>query len=229
MQWAAGLADALHGEGLVQITKTVCGPIDQLAVIRYAYPKQWATTCVRFNQGALDYIKASDSIKTVVLSSSWIQYTETPESFLIGDKVEKPLVETLRKQFVETVSALRTAGKRVFVLAPPPRAGIGINLGDCLERERRAQGLIAILPGPSGCAFNYSDYQATSMRVIEFLRQVERDGIDVVWPESVTCDGGTCAARIGNTLLYRDDGHITYEGSVLLARMLHIADKLESR
>jgi SGNH domain (fused to AT3 domains) len=41
------------------------------------------------------------------------------------------------------------------------------------------------------------------------------------------CDNETCAAQIGKNLLYRDDAHLTYEGSVLVSRMLHIADKLK--
>jgi len=226
MHWAAGLADVLHGDGLIQVTRSVCGPIAGLAIVNSTYSRQWAATCIQFNKSALQYITTSDSIKTVVLSSVWTQYMEAT-SFLVGETVERTNVETLRMRLLETISALRIAGKHVILIAPPPRPGSHINVGECLER--RAQGLVVFLSGRSDCAFTYGSYYAASHDTIDFLNKIERlDGIDIIWPESITCDNQICAAQIGKTLLYRDEGHLTYEGSVLLARMLHMADKLEN-
>ena len=60
MHWAAGLADALHGEGLIQITKSMCGPIEQLAVITGNGSRELAATCIQFNKSALHYIVTTE-------------------------------------------------------------------------------------------------------------------------------------------------------------------------
>jgi hypothetical protein len=225
MQWGAGVADALGGKGLIQITKSMCGPVDELAVIRYEYSRRWAAGCIRFNEAALRYIVTSDSIKTVVLSSAFQQYTINAKSYLVGDQVERPNPETLRTRLLETISKLRLAGKRVVVIAPPARLGRNFQIGrklptvasDCAEQERARLSITALFFGQKECG------------VINLLQDIERrDNVDVVWPERVTCDGGNCVARIGNTMLYREDGHLTDEGSVVLARKLNLADKLKS-
>ena len=129
IQWAAGLADALHGKGLIQITKSACGPIDQLAPLWGDASRQWASACTAFNKTALQYIRDTDSIKVVVLSSTFAQYFKPlAHSFLVGDKVEKAQTQTLRTHFLKTLSALRQAGKYVIIIAPLPRPGNDMNV-----------------------------------------------------------------------------------------------------
>jgi peptidoglycan/LPS O-acetylase OafA/YrhL len=235
--WAPGLADALHGEGLVLISSTMCGPIDQLARIDNGpstqLSKKWGEACIQFNREALRYIVTTKSIETVVLGSAFDYYMGTgyfsASSYLLGDKVERPDRKTLLRQFLSTLYALRTAGKKVIVIAPVPRTIGDINMGECLQR--RAQTIfvtIFVLSGlRSDCSFTYDNYRMAQRPVIEFLRTVERlNHINVVWPESVTCDDQTCAAEIGGIPIYRDAWHITSDASILLTRMLHIAEKL---
>jgi peptidoglycan/LPS O-acetylase OafA/YrhL len=223
MQWFPGLADALHGEGLILIAMSGCGPIEQLAVIAGQVSREGAATCIQYNNRALNYIVTTDSIKTVVLSSAFHYYWNP---ILVGDKVEKPDTKTLRRQFVATLTALRTARKNVILIAPLPRTTNHINIGYCLERK--AQGAFVFPMLRSDCSFSYDSYQAAQGPVIEFLRKLERlDHINIVWPESVTCHNEICAAQIDGTPLYRDGGHITFDASILLARKLHIADKLD--
>jgi peptidoglycan/LPS O-acetylase OafA/YrhL len=227
MHWAAGLADALHGKGLIQITKSMCAPVEQLAV---TFPggqitREWAETCIQFNKSALHYIVTTDSIKTVVLSAAWGVYMN-PSNFVIGDRVAKPDTRTLERQFLATLSALRTTQKNVIVIAPLPHPANNINIGECLERK--AQGVFVYPLLRTDCSFSYDDYQAAWSSEIKFLRKIaELDDINIVRPESVTCDNKICAAQIEGTPLYRDTGHITYDASLLLTRMLRIADMLE--
>jgi peptidoglycan/LPS O-acetylase OafA/YrhL len=227
MQWAPGLADALHGEGLIQITKASCGPIEQLAPITSGYRRS-AAACIQFNKSALHFIAASDSIKTIVLSSRFISYFGANTNLLIGDNIEtreiKTSTEMIRRQFLATLSTLGAAHKTVIVIAPPP--GNNFDIGECLERK--AQGLFVFPILGSDCSFSYDSYQAAAGSAIEFLRDLERlDHINVIWPESVTCNRKTCAAQIDETPLYRSGFHITYDASILLTRMLHIAEKLD--
>jgi hypothetical protein len=223
MQWAAGLADALHGEGLIQITKGGCGPFEQLAAIWDT--RITAATCIQFNTSALQYIVKTDSIKAVVLGSFLDLYVGG-RNFLVGDKVEKPDIKTLRTHFLETLSALGAAQKNVILIAPAPRTIGYVNIGACLERKAQRIFFFPILR--NDCSFAYDNYRTAQRPVIEFLQTLERlSHVNVIWPESVTCNHETCAAQIGETPLYHDNGHITYDASVLLTRMLHIADKLD--
>ena len=232
MMWAAGLADALHGAGLIQITKSRCGPIDQLAVIENGtsqFTKKWGQNCIEFTRKALRYIVTTKSIETVVLSSPFDYYlgmgAYLGASYLLGDKVERPDRKTLLRQFLSTLYTLRTAGKKVIVIASVPRTIGYINIGECLQR--RAEGIFVLSGLPNDCSFTYDRYRTAQRPIIEFLRTVERlNHINVIWPESVMCHDQTCAAQIDGTPIYRDTGHITYGASVLLTRMLHIGDKL---
>jgi hypothetical protein len=162
------------------------------------------------------------------MSSAFVQYLSN-HKLLVGDSVETPDkktdIETLQNQFLATLDSLRIAHKNVIVIAPPP--GNGINIRECLERKAHGQFVVPMLQ--SDCSFSYHSYQAWWGRVIEFLRNLERlEHINVVWPESVTCNHENCAAQIDGTPIYLDGSHITYDASILLTRMLHIADKLDS-
>jgi hypothetical protein len=182
-----------------------------------------SATCIRFNESALHHVVMMDTIKTVILSSTFGQLYAS--NFLVGDKVEKPDAKTLRTKFLATLSALRTAQKKVIVIAPLPSPN-NINIGECLERK--AQGIFVFPVLRNDCSFSYEDYQAAWPRTIKLLRTMETlDHINVVWPESVTCDNQICAAQIDGTPIYRDTGHITYDASILLTRMLHVGDKLD--
>jgi len=146
-------------------------------------------------------------------------------SYLLGDKVERLDRKTLLRQFLSTLYTLRTAGKKVIVIASVPRTIGYINIGECLQR--RAEGIFVLSGLPNDCSFTYDRYRMAQRPIIEFLRTVERlNHINVIWPESVMCHDQTCAAQIDGTPIYRDTGHITYGASVLLTRMLHIGDKL---
>jgi hypothetical protein len=238
MQWAVGLADVLHGEGLIQITKTICGPVKQLAIFGQSSQKwaatfgqssesleKWAATCIGFNESALRYILTMDSIKTVVLSSQFIYYLNPGGLALVGDKVENQSMELVQRQLTETVSALRAAQKKVIIIAPVPNSA-RVNIGECLQRHM--QGIFVFPVLGSDCSFSYKDYQADYISVIRLLRKMEAfEHVNVVWPGSVTCDSQTCAAQIGGIPIFRDAGHITHDASILLTRMLTHANKLD--
>jgi peptidoglycan/LPS O-acetylase OafA/YrhL len=222
MHWGAGLADAVGGQGLVQLTKNSCGPIQGLSIlIGNSYPKEWGRQCIGFNDSAIQYLLSAATIKTVFLAADFNDYL-APTNYLIGDSVEEPNFDRYRAEFLKTISMLRNAVKQVIVLAPPPRLNEQFNLGECLERK--ARGLVVLLLGRTDCSFDYESYRARFGRIIEFLQETERV-TPVVWPETVLCSNHeVCITEMDDTLIYRDSKHLTYVGSVLLARKLHIAD-----
>ena len=60
---------SLINDGLVQITKSVCGPIIGLAPITAKFDEIWAKSCLQFNDNTLHYIKNNPTITHVVLSA----------------------------------------------------------------------------------------------------------------------------------------------------------------
>jgi hypothetical protein len=231
MQWAAGLAAELRGADLIQMTKSVCGPLRGLAIVDENHPRHWAETCIRFNESVFKYISDRPSIKTVVLSSLFSQYTDLVGQFtglgerslfLAGDRLVTASTGIATQNLLETIFALRQLGKRVIVIAPPP--SLGFNIGECLER--RANGVF--VRGQSNCNFSYLEYETASKNVIGFLKLVhEKTNVEIIWPENAICDGEVCVTRIGKTILYRDEGHLSYDGSILVARLLNITERLK--
>ncbi|MBK7137378.1 MAG: acyltransferase [Rhodocyclales bacterium] len=64
--------------GVVQATKTVCGPLVGMAAFDTGdYPRSAAQNCLRFNTSVLDYLSKTPSIEVVVLSSPFAQYLDS--------------------------------------------------------------------------------------------------------------------------------------------------------
>jgi peptidoglycan/LPS O-acetylase OafA/YrhL len=225
MQWGAGLAAELHGVDLIQMTESMCGPIRGLAIVDDGHhSKNWAEMCIRFNESVFNYISDNPSIKTVVLSSAFSQYTNrNGQSFLVGDRLEAVSVEVANEKFLDTILALRQLGKRVIVIAPAP--SLGFNIGACIER--RANGLFVFGSGRNDCNFSYLEYATTSKNVIGFLKLIyEKSNIEIIWPEKVICGEELCKTQIGETKLYFDGSHLSYGGSVLVAKALNLGKRL---
>ena len=145
---------ASTSDGLIQATRSVCGPFLDLAPMSgVQYRRPWAEQCIRFNQSVIDYLSANQTVKIVVLSSSLAQYVPGGEAIpwraLVktadGFNEIEPNLESLRTSVVRTeVDALHQIGKRVVLIAPPPSADFDI--GRCLGRKkfRQANNLAAI-------------------------------------------------------------------------------------
>jgi SGNH domain (fused to AT3 domains) len=224
MHWAAGLASILGGKGVVQMTKSDCGPLLGVSYINQSHQKPWAQSCIRFNDSALKFVSDTPTIDTVVLASVFNQYVDGENrQQLVGNSLQPVSVEISAERFLETISALRKLGKRVIVLAPPP--SVTFDIGACLERK--SAGLPVFVGGRIDCNFGYSDYLAAKRNVIELLKIVEgRTDTEIVWPEKLTCNaearGGVCVTQVDRIPLYRDSGHLTSDGSILLAQMLRL-------
>ena len=67
------------------------------------------------------------------------------------------------------------------------------------------------------CNFKLSDVYEKYPKVIEFLKMIERE-FKVVWLSDAICRDGICRPAMGDTFIYRDTGHLSYEGSILLGK-----------
>lgn len=203
---------------LAQATKSVCGPFHGIAPKHSDYLRgtQFIQDCFDFNQSVIDYVRDHPSLEVVVLSSLLNQYFFLDVQDADGNEVVlKP--EDLALEIESTVELIRAAGPKAVLFAPTPSEGAGFNphsgfdIGLCLERGM--SGLI-VAGKDSNCAIDESVYraqEALSLSVLDLLEQ--RGNVPVLRFDNFLCAQGECAAREDDVLIYRDKGHLSYEGS----------------
>lgn len=216
MALADGLAASMPG-GVEQATRTVCGPIKDLAPTNWARPFSWAKSCIEFNDLVIAHLKAHPEITTVVLASSLEQYVPGAEdlgwSFLkrseSGWGEQGQDLQLLTTALEDTVKTLRAAGKRVVLFAPPPSDNT--DGARCLEREASAK---LMLGAPPSCAVDRARYERVRQPVLRFLQQLEADGIvPVTHLDGALCVTQSCRRVIDGVSLYRDAVHLSRPGS----------------
>lgn len=235
MHLVPGLA-AVTDRGIIQATRSNCGPILGLAPLSNVfYMRPWAEACMEFNQSVLDYLRLTPSIRVVVLSSPFHQYLRGDDKrnhwrtlgVLDGRLVEREAsVDVALDGLRATIQSLHTLGKKVVLVAPPPAAGF--NIGACAERK--AQGKLVIGSPLDDCSVPVSAFRAFHARTLELIHRLEGEpGLQIVSFEPVLCDKLRCSSRMDDTYLYVDSGHLTHEGSAVLARKLDLGRVLAAR
>lgn len=226
MHWVPGLAATADG-GIVQATRGNCGPILDLAPLSDVfYLRPWAEACMDFNRSVMEYLVQTPGIRVVVLSSPFHQYLRGDDrrnhwrtlGRVDGQLVEREAsVEVAAEALRSTVRRLRALGRQVVLIAPPPSAGF--NIGACTERK--VQGKLVLGAPLSDCRIPLAEFHAFHARTLDLIRRLEgEEGLSIVSLEPLLCDGEHCVSQLEGTFLYVDSGHLTHEGSVLLARKL---------
>ena len=223
MALAPGLA-ASSPQGIIQATRSVCGPLLGLTPLNRAHNRRWSESCARFNESVFDYLAKHPEIDTVVLSSALTQYVpgaedldwqylvKTPDGF--GERPQSTAL--LLKALVTTVSEIRRLGKRVILAAPPPAGPFDI--GRCLERIAEGKPTVT---GHSDCTFALEEYRELRGEVLSFLDQVKaQDAAPLLDLDEQLCGVERCQTRLNGTMLYRDGHHLSSAGSVELGRKM---------
>jgi peptidoglycan/LPS O-acetylase OafA/YrhL len=225
MHLVAGIA-ASSSAGVLQATKSACGPLPGLAQIAGAYTREFAERCISFNQSVLDYLEATPSIRVVVLSSPFYPYFDPQRRMLHvvdGVAVEQaPDAALAREVLRETVARVRAMGKGVVIVAPPPSDGFDHT--HCLERRARNRSLFGRW---ANCNVPIGRYHASKRQVLTFLAQVGRQAdVAVLYLDPVLCDARECATQMAGRPLYRDEGHLSNEGSVIVGQAMHLGARV---
>jgi hypothetical protein len=226
-----GIKNELGSEGLIQATKYVCGPLLGVAPIAHAtgatQNRKWSEECMAFNDSVLDYLKSTPSIHTVVLASMIKQYM-TPDIFhnLVrkGDTLleETGSVDIAMQGLNDTVKAIRSLGKKVVFIAPPP--AMDWDAGRCVERILR--GLPTLGPD-ADCVTKEFYYQSKRANVLSFMRQLpDRVGVEVISFEDVLRSGNGYMPTMEGQILFIANGHLSYQGSEILAKKMHLGEKI---
>ena len=227
MHLVEGLVSA-GGAGVIQATKSTCGPMLGIAFFESLegtgwYSRQWADTCIRSNQAVLEHLAAAPSVEVVVLSSQFSQYLSGKRlRALPGVDVDGGEAVAARS-LIATVAAVRSLGKRVVVVAPPPQADFDV--GRCLELK--ANGKTIFGTDKPSCGIAEARYRLANSEVRSLLDRVAREAdVPVIRFDDVLCQAGVCATELKGTMLYRDQGHLSVDGSALLGREMGLTAKL---
>lgn len=229
MHLVPGLAQAWKSGGVIQATRSQCAAFLGMAPKNVnqgdgpVYNQAWAESCIRFNESVIAFLRISPLIKTVVLSSPLSQYVDRDNyehvlqkgnAFISSPPDMNNAVASLR----QTVTQIRALGKKVILIAPPP--SLDFNIGACLERQ--LSGAIAIGARP-GCLIERAEYEAKRANVLAFLKVVERDlSLPVIRFEPWLCDATTCQTMLDGTMIYRDGGHLSIEGSKVMVKRMQM-------
>jgi hypothetical protein len=202
---------------LVQMTKSACAPALGVAQLHDSYTPRWAEDCAAFNESALQAIERSPTIRTVVISSPFGQLFDPADRLFVDGHVSQ-WTPVAVERLSDTVRRVQASGKSVIIVAPTPHAAF--DAGEC--NVRVSEGVPVL--GRRDCSVDLAASRQEQQHVISALETVQRQtGAKIVWPEAVLCHEGRCATRIGETILYRDPGHLTPAGSVMVIRGLGLA------
>lgn len=222
------LASETQTPQLVQATRSVCGPLLGLATISGSYDAAWAARCIDFNDSVLAYLAATPSVHTVVLSSPFGQFLGNGHFLLKRHAAHGELHQVAAglpeavPGLKRTVDAIRALGKRVVVVAPPPHAGF--DAGRCIER---LQAGLAVMGAHPDCSINRASFEREQNEVLEFLAQLPQQAdIATIDFRAYLCNAQQCKTHLGDTFIYRDDGHFSHEGSVLMATQYDLHHKI---
>ena len=233
MHLVPGLLGADGGApAMVQATRSTCAPLLGVAVLQEDgwLNKDWAINCIDFNESVIRYLETADSVKTVVVSSPFVNYLDKRLNRLLerdaadgSYRVVDPGPAVAAAGLKRTVDRVRALGKRVVVIGPPPTGGF--DTGRCLERFESG---LPVLGVARGCAISRAALRAEQGQVLDFLALVSQEaGVGVIRFDDYLCDDAVCRTDIDGTFLYSDGGHLSHQGSVMLTNSMSILEKIQ--
>lgn len=194
------------GKGFVQLTKSQCAPILNLSQKKWA--GAYGAVCSDFNDDVFDWLKSSDGIEIVVMSSPYNILGRTVYD-REGQAMNNDNNEYALQQMRQTAAEIRKLGMRpIFVSAPP---NDGSDLGLCLTTAV-ARGF-----SPDVCNFTQQEYSSWLKDAYDLLRRLDEHE-DVAFLSELLCQDGECKTNLGDVFVYRDTGHFSVEGTIALGR-----------
>ena len=219
MHLAEGLRSSKADIRLAQFSQSACGPILSLAPILDGRPLSWGERCIRNNAGVLELIRKTPSIKYVVLSSRFDQYFNDRNGVLLPDLSVSKDLGIIARALSATLQTLRELGVTPVIFSPTP--GIDRDLGRCVTRALFLGGSV------DACSFNLSEQGGARNDVMRMLRQIESE-VTVVWLSDGLCVNERCQTLVGDVIVFRDEGHLSYEGSAYLGGAMRFYDRIVS-
>ena len=213
--------------GVIQATRSACGPSLDMARQSPKDPPDRGQRCIQFNHSVLAYLRQHPEIDVVALSGRWQYYVDDPVVDAQGHPIH-PDVHEIAASFTRVVKQLKAMHKRVVLVSPPALLGPDVDLGLC--GQRAAQGLLTVMSAlQTDCTFERSQLDTRQATVQAMLSEAQqRADIDMIKLDAFNCDEQRCLTVMGRVPLYRDFGHFSLEGARLLGQRLQLGATLRA-
>jgi hypothetical protein len=169
--------------------------------------------CLDFQRQSITWMHHQKSLRYVVIASPF-SYLYFPQSFTVRGRVPTAQAE-IERHFALSLRIVRSIGLIPVVVEPPPKDQR--DLGQCVGRH-----LIWHLD-PHACDFTEMEWRHGQRRALGLVDKVAR-GVLVIHPSEALCQAGRCATYIDGNIIYRDEAHLSVEGSKWLGHQQHWAD-----
>ena len=197
-----------------QATVSQCVPILDYAISTAIYG---ALNCIEFNWEVFEWLKNS-SVKYVVIASPFAGLTDNKSMVDASGKVYRNGTTVTAEGIQNIIRRIRESGRIPIIVSPPPSNGT--NLGQCLV-NRTLKGMEL-----QSCDFGENDIVEVKSRAERFLTSL--DNANVITIRSAVCEFGQCYASKDGIFIYRDSGHLSYEGSQFLGKKLGLYNRIVS-
>ncbi|HEK0786357.1 TPA: acyltransferase [Proteus mirabilis] len=206
MQIAKAITSSNENAKLIQFTISQCSPVIGYSSAGTVFG---AKNCIDSNDKVLNYINNTKSVKVVVLSSPFIQIGRDYVAVNREDHTVNITNEQSLENLSNTVDLIKSFGKEVVIISPTPESGYDI--GQCMKK--------ASLVGrePSVCDFKSPIIDEEKDLILKGLRSLERNA-KIIMMDSLICNKEKCHVYENSNMIYRDKGHLSYEGSDYLGK-----------
>jgi hypothetical protein len=168
---------------------------------------RYEVECAAFNTAVVGWLKreaAAGRLEAVIIASR--DYGVRAGEIRRLPKEARVDREAVLTDLTITIAELRAAGLRVGLVGPPPPAEI--DPGQCLLRVAAFGG------APDRCDFALLPAAAVEdRRLADLARTLDLPFLSLA---QQICPEGHCVPSRDDTVLYRDNGHLTPQGSALL-------------
>jgi peptidoglycan/LPS O-acetylase OafA/YrhL len=185
--------------GLLQLTRSQCPPI--LGLGREGTVIS-AEECLQFNENVMALLRETQSIRYVVMSSPYrVRGTVIDGNGVQVDNRDNSYAES---RILATANAVAAAGAVPIFVGPPPADGsnLGRCLGNAYARSRPLE----------TCNFAEEDIDRRIVEAYELLDNVS-NSYSVIDLRNELCREDRCLVTDDGIFLYRDSGHLSFEGS----------------
>lgn len=195
LAYALGELAGAQGRSVAQLTESSCPPVQGIEV-------SGRGGCAAANRKALAWLRVRPSIRTVVLAGYWANNAIAANPRVPGG-------------LIQTVDALRTAGKRVVLVGgvPPNPLPVRIRLAHMAQRGRLAQAR----------GIDQQTLDAKMAYLAPTIAQLKASGVTVIEPAATMCDATGCAIQHDGKALYFDAHHLSLTGARRIAPLVATA------
>ncbi len=215
MHLTQGLLSSNPEIKLVQKTVSGCGPV--LGIAPRPEMRLWSRKCMEINDEVFKFLENTPDIKHVVMSSPFEQYLgndvfvrSREGSTILGNEVAL-------KAMMQTIKQIKSLDKIPIIFSPTPQNGQ--NIGHCLVKSELFDADRRV------CDIRVSDFLYRQSEVWNFLGELEKS-VKVVWLNNYLCSSGICKSSFGDIMIYRDNGHLSHEGSDYLGRKMNFYEEI---